>query len=187
MAKGLLTAASSKPANDEPAAEETARKEIQLACFRVGEQMYALDILRIREVIRPQRLTPIPKAPAFIEGVLNLRGAVIPVVDLRKRFDQPIKKGNSKVRILICVLAGKIIGLMVDEVVEVKNYSRQEIQPSPRFIKGAGTDYFLGVCQRQDELVMIMHLERILSSDEKIDLDVIRDNIQELPNVSEDM
>jgi len=162
-----------------PSAEETKRKEIQLACFRVGEQMYALDILRIREVIRPQKLTPVPKAPMFIEGVINLRGAVIPVVDLRKRFDQPITKGNSKARILICVLGGKIIGLVVDEVVEVKNFSRQEIQPAPRFIKGAGTDYFLGVCQRQDELVMIMHLEKILSSDERIDLEAIRDNLQE--------
>ena len=104
--------------------KESKRKEIQLACFRVGEQMYALDILRIREVIRPQKLTPVPKAPLFIEGVINLRGAVIPVVDLRKRFDQAIRKANSKARILICVLSGKIIGLVVDEVVEVKNFSR---------------------------------------------------------------
>jgi len=167
------------PEADDAAAEEAVRKEIQLACFRVGEQMYALDILRIREVIRPQKLTPVPKAPMFIEGVINLRGAVIPVVDLRKRFDQQVKKDNRKARILICVLGGKIIGLVVDEVVEVKNFSRQEIQPAPRFIKGAGTDYFLGVCQRQDELVMIMHLEKILSTDEKIDLDAIRDNLQE--------
>ena len=65
------------------------RREIQLACFRVGEEMYALDIMRIKEIIRPQKLTPVPKAPRFIEGVINLRGAVIPVVDLRKRFDQP--------------------------------------------------------------------------------------------------
>jgi purine-binding chemotaxis protein CheW len=186
MVKGLMDVASGVPENKETPAENATRKEIQLACFRVGEQMYALDILRIREVIRPQRLTPVPKAPAFIEGVLNLRGAVIPVVDLRKRFDQAIKKGNTKARILICVLAGKIVGLMVDEVAEVKNYSRQEIQPAPRFIKGAGTDYFLGVCQRQDELVMIMHLEKILSSDEKIDLDTIRDNLQEAVSESAD-
>lgn len=175
MSRELVT-----PGAEEPTAGEATRKEIQLACFRVGEQMYALDILRIREVIRPQKLTPVPKAPKFIEGVINLRGAVIPVVDLRKRFDQPVRKGNNKVRTLVCVLGGKIIGLVVDEVVEVKNFARHEIQPAPRFIKGgAGTDYFLGVCQRQDELVMIMNLEKILSTDEKIDLDVIRDTLQD--------
>ena len=68
-------------------ARETGRQEIQLACFRVGDQLYGLDILRIREIVRPQKLRPVPKAPAFVEGVMNLRGAVIPVVDLRRRFD----------------------------------------------------------------------------------------------------
>ena len=159
---------------------ETQRNEIQLACFRVGDQMYSLDILRIKEVIRPLKLTPVPKAPIFIEGVINLRGAVLPVVDLRKRFDQPIGPASSKTRILICVLSGKILGLIVDEVVEVKSYSRNEIQPAPRFTKGADTDYFLGVCQRDDDLVMIMNLEKILSSDEKINMEQIRSQIPEI-------
>lgn len=158
---------------------ETQRSEIQLACFRVGDQMYSLDILRIKEVIRPLKLTPVPKAPVFIEGVINLRGAVIPVVDLRKRFDQPAGKPDSKTRILICVLSGKIIGLMVDEVAEVRSFTRSEIQPAPRFIAGLDTDYFLGVCQRNDDLVMIMNLEKILSSDERINLEQIRENIPE--------
>ncbi len=160
-------------------AEETSRKEIQLACFQVGDQMYALDILRIKEVIRPQKLTPVPKAPAFIEGVINLRGVVIPVVDLRRRFDQPVAETGQKNRVIISVLAGKIIGLMVDEVAEVRIYTRQEIQPAPRFIKGKETDYFLGVCQRDDDLVMIVNLEKILSSDEKIDLDQIQGDLKE--------
>ena len=158
---------------------ETLRSEIQLACFRVGDQMYALDILRIKEVIRPLKLTPVPKAPVFIEGVINLRGAVIPVVDLRKRFDQLIGPADAKTRILICVLSGKIIGLMVDEVMEVKSYSRNEIQPAPRFIKGLDTDYFLGVYQRNDDLVMIMNLQKVLSSDEQINLEQIRGYLPE--------
>jgi purine-binding chemotaxis protein CheW len=159
---------------------ETQRTAIQLACFRVGDQMYSLDILRIKEVIRPLKLTPVPKAPAFIEGVINLRGAVLPVVDLRKRFDQPVSQNNNKTRILICVLNKKIIGLIVDEVLEVKSFTRNEIQPAPRFIKGLDTDYFLGVCQRNDDLVMIMNLEKILSSDEKIDLEQIRNHVPEV-------
>lgn len=160
-------------------AEETTRKEIQLACFQVGSQMYALDILRIKEVIRPQKLTPVPKAPEFIEGVINLRGVVIPVVDLRRRFGQPVVASGQKNRIIVSVLAGKIIGLMVDEVAEVRNFTRQEIQPAPRFIKGKKTDYFIGVCQRDDDLVMIINLEKILSSDEKIDFEEIQNELNE--------
>ena len=159
--------------------ESSLRKEIQLACFRVADQMYALDILRIKEVIRPLKLTPVPKAPGFVEGVINLRGAVIPVVDLRKRFDHPAVDFSQKSRIVICVLGGKIIGLMVDEVAEVRSFSRQDIQPAPKFLKGRETEYFLGVCQRDDDLVMILNLEKILSSEEKIDLDSIRSNMQD--------
>lgn len=153
---------------------EGARQEIQLACFRIGAEMYALDIMRIREIIRPQRLTPVPKAPPFIEGVINLRGAVVPVVDLRKRFEQAAAGTERRTRILICALAGKIIGLMVDEVAEVRRYTRQEIQPAPQFLRGRGSEFFIGVCRRDDQLVMLIDLEKILSSGERIDLESIQ-------------
>lgn len=145
------------------------RREIQLACFRIGAEMYALDIMRIKEIIRPQKLTPIPKAPRFVEGVINLRGVVIPVIDLRKRFDLPATT-DRKTRVIICSLAGKILGLVVDDVTEVRRCSRQDIQPPPQFLKGKGADFFLGVCRREDDLVMLLDLDQILSSVEKIDL-----------------
>jgi len=156
------------------------RQEIQLACFRVGPELYALDIMRIKEIIRPQKLTPIPKAPSFIEGVINLRGAVIPVADMRKRFDQPISEDNRKSRIVICSLAGRIIGLLVDEVTEVKRYGRKEIAPAPQFIKGPQADYFLGVARRGDDLIMLINLEKVLSTEEIIELQ----NLNKVPNTS---
>ncbi|NOR50725.1 MAG: chemotaxis protein CheW [Desulfuromonadales bacterium] len=150
--------------------EKELRQEIQLACFRIGPELYALDIMRIKEIIRPQKLTPIPKAPSFIEGVINLRGAVIPVADMRKRFDQPISEENSKNRIVVCSLAGQIIGLLVDEVTEVKRYGREEIAPAPQFVKGPQAEYFLGVARCDDDLIMLIDLEKVLSNDEKIEL-----------------
>ena len=150
------------------------RQEVQLACFKVGAELYALDIMRIKEIIRPQKLTPIPKAPSFIEGVINLRGSVIPVADMRKRFDQPINAENRKNRIVICSLAGRVIGLLVDEVTEVKSFSRKEIAPSPQFIHGAQADYFLGVARRDDDLIMLIDLEKVLSTEEKIELRTLR-------------
>jgi len=149
------------------------RQEIQLACFRVGAELYALDIMRIKEIIRPQKLTPVPKAPSFIEGVINLRGAVIPVADLRKRFDQPIGDETRKNRIVICSLAGKIIGLLVDEVTEVRRYGRAEIAPAPQFIKGPEAHYLLGVARRDEDLIMLIDMEKVLSNDEKIALQTL--------------
>ena len=150
--------------------EKVLRHEVQLACFRIGSELYALDIMRIKEIIRPQKMTPIPKAPAFIEGVINLRGVVIPVADLRKRFDQPISETNRKNRIVVCSLSGRIIGLMVDEVTEVKRFGRNEIAPSPQFIDGPEANYFLGVARRDEDLIMLIDLEKILSNNEKIEL-----------------
>ena len=157
--------------------EKVLRQEVQLACFRIGSELYALDIMRIKEIIRPQKLTPIPKAPSFIEGVINLRGVVIPVADLRKRFDQPISETNRKNRIVVCSLSGRIIGLMVDEVTEVKRFGRQEIAPAPQFIDGPEAHYFLGVARRDEDLIMLIDLEKVLSSDEKIELQKL-DNIK---------
>ena len=150
--------------------DQNLRQEVQLACFRVGSELYALDILKIREIIRPQKLTPIPKAPSFIEGVINLRGVVIPVADLRKRFDQQISEANRKNRIIVCSLSGRIIGLIVDEVTEVKRFGRGEIAPAPQFIDGPEANYFLGVARREEDLILLIDLEKVLSNDEKIAL-----------------
>ena len=159
----------------EPSSEPTeGRQEIQLACFRVGSETYGLDIFRIKEIIRLLKFTPVPKAPSFVEGAINLRGTVIPVVDLRKRFDQKPTGDERKVRIIICSLAGRIVGLIVDEVYEVRRFTRREIQPSPHFLKGRGTEFFPGVCRRGDDLLMILDLEKILATEEKIDLETFK-------------
>lgn len=142
------------------------RQEIQLACFRLADALYAVDIMRIKEIIRPQKLTMVPNAPVCVEGMINLRGLVIPIVDLRKRFGLPPLAENRKTRVIICALAGKFVGLMVDEVVEVRRYARHEVKPAPKFIQGKTAGLFLAVCQRESDLVMLVDLERILTLDE---------------------
>lgn len=159
----------------------TGRQEIQLACFRVGDQLYGLDILRIREIVRPQKLRPIPRSPTFIEGVMNLRGAIIPVVDLRRRFDLPVPPENRRTRIMISAHSGWIVGLLVDEVAEVRRYSRKEIQPAPHYLKGRGAEFFLGVCRRDEDLILILDLEKLLSTDEKVDIPVLSQPLLDVP------
>lgn len=156
--------------SDRDLSEDKEGQEIQLACIRLASEMYALDIMRIKEIIRPQKLTSVPRAPAFVDGMINLRGLVIPVVDLRKRFDLPVTTKDRKTRIVICAIFEKFIGLMVDEVTEVRHYLRHEVRPTPDFVKGKGAEFFMAVCQRDNDLVMLIDLEKILSSDEIIDL-----------------
>jgi len=109
-------------------------QEIKVVCFRLGAEIYALDIMRVREIIKPLRLSGLPDAPTFVEGVINLRGSVIPVVDLRKRFGltEPADRGEK--RFLITVVARQPLALVVDAVL----YPGQGTAPTPRSGQGRG-------------------------------------------------
>jgi purine-binding chemotaxis protein CheW len=150
--------------------EDQNRQEIQLACFRLAEERYAIDIMRIKEIIRPQKLTTVPQAPVFVDGMINLRGTVIPVIDLRKRFGLEPKDPDRRTRIIICAILNRFVGLMVEEVSEVRRYYRHEVKPPPEFIKGKESEFFLAVCQRENDLVMVIDLEKLFSSGEIIHL-----------------
>lgn len=143
--------------------EKVMRAEVKLATFRVGAALYAIDILRIKEIIRPIKLTMVPNSPPFIEGVINLRGMVIPVIDLRKRFAVATIIDGRSTRMVICQVFRRLFALIVDEVVEVCSYGREELQSAPKFFQGQETDIFLGVAHRADDLLMILDLERFLS------------------------
>jgi purine-binding chemotaxis protein CheW len=145
-------------------------REIQVACFRLGEDIYAVDIMRIKEIIRPQKLATLPKAPSFVEGVLNLRGAVIPVIDLRKRFDMPPREINQNRRLLIIPLAIGDMGIAVDEVTEVITIPVANIKPPPHVTQGVGAEYLLGVCLAQDSLIMLLNPDWLLTGGETAEL-----------------
>lgn len=141
-------------------------KDIQVACFRLKEDLYAVDIMRIKEIIRPQKLTPLPQAPAFIEGIINLRGAVIPVIDLRKRFDMPARDLTGSTRLLIVRLSTQTIGLVVDEVTDVVTVPVKDIKQPPVVAAGAIVNHLLGVCLSGDDMVMLLDIDRLLTKSE---------------------
>ncbi len=144
--------------------------EIQVACFRLGEDFYAADIMRIKEIIRLQKLANLPKSPPFVEGVLNLRGTVIPVVDLRKRFDIPVAPHGRDTRLLIVTVGRQLLGLVVDEVSEVISVPVKDIKPPPQVAHGVGAEYLVGVCLAKDSLIMLLNLDRILTDRESNEL-----------------
>ncbi len=145
-------------------------QEIQVACFRLGDDLYAIDIMRIREIIRPQKLSGLPKAHDFVEGVINLRGTVIPIIDLRKRFDLPHRDIDRTTRLLIVSVTGQQLGLVVDDVTEVITIPVRDIKPPPPVVKGVGADYLIGVCLADDSLVMLLNIDRILTAGEAEEL-----------------
>ena len=142
---------------------------IQLATFVVGTETYALDIMRIKEIIQPLKITSVPKVPAFIEGVIELRGSILPVVDLRKRFDLPATPATRASKYVIVGIEGRIVGLVVDAVGEVLRVGDQEISAAPE-LQGDAAQYFAGVCRHDGRILFILDLDRILSSTEKISL-----------------
>ena len=141
-------------------------QEIQVACFRLGEDVYALDIMRIKEIIRPQKLSHLPKAPPFVEGVINLRGVVIAVIDLRKRFDMPQRELDVASRLLIVKVEGQAMGLVVDDVTEVVTVPVKDLKPPPRLSEGDIHEYLLGVCLVQESMIMLLNLDKLLSPQE---------------------
>ena len=147
--------------------------EIKLAVFRLDGQPYAIDIMKIKQIIRPLKITRLPKAPAFVEGVINLRGVVIPVMDMRKKFGLPPRPPEADTKVIIASVERRIVGIIVDDVSEVVPVPRAEVQPPPRMIRGVEAEYLMGVCRYQDEILLILNLDEILTAEEKVTLSVL--------------
>lgn len=146
---------------------------LQLAAFLVGREEYALDIMRIKEIINPLKITPVPKAPPFIEGVVELRGAIFPIVDLRKRFDLPPTPLTRASKYVVVGIAGRIVGLIVDAMTDMLKKTPGEVRATPGLAVGGAADpesFFSGVVHHGGKIVMVLDIDRILSSQEKISL-----------------
>jgi purine-binding chemotaxis protein CheW len=145
-------------------------QEIKVVCFRLGRDTYALDIMRVREIIKPQSLSGLPEAPSFVEGVINLRGSIIPVVDLRKKFGLTEIASDGECRLLIAVVARQPVGLIVDAVTEVVSIPVRNLQPPPSVVKVAGYRYLIGVCLVKDVMVLLVNLDKIFADRESHEL-----------------
>jgi purine-binding chemotaxis protein CheW len=164
------------------AAGVEARELSQLATFVVGANRYAIDIMRIKEIIQPLPVVRVPRAPRFIEGVIELRGAILPVVDMRKRFElEPTPLGRLSKYVIVAIegldrsgpvdKGGRwIVGLVVDGVEDVIRVAREEIRAAPTMAIGDSARYFSGVARWRDRMVMILELDALLSSQERLNL-----------------
>jgi purine-binding chemotaxis protein CheW len=138
--------------------------------FKVGEEGFGISISQVVEIIAPQKPNPVPEVPGYISGVFTLRGDVIPLVDLRKRFG--IKPSPRKERIIIIRSAKEKIGLLVDEVSEIRGFTDKELASTPGLFKGLKTEYLKGIARSENGVAMLLDIDRILSSEERILLKV---------------
>ncbi|MFH1811019.1 MAG: chemotaxis protein CheW [Pseudomonadota bacterium] len=151
---------------------------VQLLTFLVDSDEYALDIMRVREIARPLPVRPIPGAPAGLVGVINLRHTeVIPIIDLRRRFELPPAAELRNQRIIVCVVEARLIGLFVDEVVDVVNVERRDIHSGSGIFRGKAAGLFAGVCHVRNRLLVLLNLKRLLSSEDRIAIDAVRQEI----------
>ncbi|MCK4739125.1 MAG: purine-binding chemotaxis protein CheW [Deltaproteobacteria bacterium] len=145
---------------------------IQLACFMVGPGQYAADILQIKEIILCKKIVSVPRAPDFMEGIINLRGKIIPVIDMHKRLDIPVSKNalQKKARIMIVSIDTREIGIIVDSVDDVITVEKGDIDNRADLSSDLGTEYIQGVAKYDDEMIMILNIQKLLTSKEKISL-----------------
>ncbi len=140
--------------------------ETQLVSFKLDAEEYALDIMQVREIITVPKITKIPRAPEFIEGIIDLREMVLPIIDLRKRFMLPYKERTEDTRIVIVNLANTQAGIVVDMVTEVMRIQNSLIEPPPAIVSRVDLEFIKGVTRMQRGLVILLDIEKILSMDE---------------------
>lgn len=143
---------------------------IQLVTFKIGDEEFGVDILRVQEIIRMMPITKVPNAPAFVEGVINLRGKVIPIIDMRKRFGMATTEHDGHTRIKVMDLGDQTVGFVVDAVCEVLRIQESTVEPPPPVVAGIDSEYIRGVGKLENRLLILLDLDRLLSDSDKATL-----------------
>jgi purine-binding chemotaxis protein CheW len=139
---------------------------LQLVSFNIGSEEFGVDILKVQEINRMAEITKVPQAPHYVEGVINLRGKVIPIVDLRKRFGLEIKEYDKNTRIVVVDIEGNVMGMVVDSVSEVLRLPTNTIEPPPEIVTGINSEYIKGVAKLEDRLLIFLDLSKVIDVSE---------------------
>ncbi|MDX2115029.1 MAG: chemotaxis protein CheW [Planctomycetota bacterium] len=139
---------------------------LQLVTFVVGSEEFAIPILSVQEINRMMQITRVPQSPPFVEGVINLRGKIIPVVDLRKRFGISAAESSTDNRIIVVEVKGRVIGFTVDRVNEVLRINADIVEPPPPMVCGIDSEYVQGVGKLEDRLLILLELGRLFGAGE---------------------
>jgi purine-binding chemotaxis protein CheW len=149
----------------------TAQHSAQIVTFRLGDDLFAADIFSVERVLRYQAPTPIPNVPDWIAGVLDYRGRVVPVLDLRRRFGLPTREVVGETRTLVFVANGQWIAAIVDAVLEVASVDPSKLAPPPPLFRGLAGEYLRGLVRHGSRLIVYLDVGRLLTSTERLQIE----------------
>lgn len=143
--------------------QEQTFEQDQLVVFEVGDESFGIDISLVQEIIRMQPITEVPRAPMYVKGVINLRGKVIPVVDLRERFGFATGEETKATRIVVVNVLGNTVGMIVDAVSEVLRLAIDAIEPPSSIVESVGSQYLKGIGKLDERLIILLDLDKLLA------------------------
>ncbi len=149
-------------------------KNNQVVRFMIAGESFGVEISRVHEIVTVPEITKVPDTPDFLEGIINLRGKIISVMDLRKKLRLDGAQRSKKNRILVTEMDGKVVGLIVDEVSEVLRINPDRIEPPPEMVSSVGAEYITGVGRLEDRIILLLDLGKVLNGNE-------RNNLHSLP------
>ncbi len=152
-------------------AKQFSGETLQVVSFSLSNEEYGVDIGQVQEINRMVSITHVPRAPHFMEGVINLRGQLIPIIDLRTRFGMPRAEHTKNTRIVVTEIGSKRVGMVVDAVSEVLRIPVEQVEDAPDMIAGVDTEYIRGVGKLGDRLIILLDLARVISTQEKRELE----------------
>jgi len=152
------------------AAQSESDPVLQWVTFRLDEETYGVNVMQVQEVLRHTEIAPVPGAPQYVLGIINLRGNVVTVIDTRSRFGLPPDDVTDNTRIVIIEAEGQVVGIMVDAVSEVVYLRQSEIETAPNVGNDESAKFIQGVCNKNDELLILVELDKMLTEDEWSDL-----------------
>lgn len=152
----------------EEAPERKEEESLELMGFQLGDEEYALDIMRIKEITPLFQMTPIPRAPAYILGILSLRGSIVPVFDAKKKLGLPDTEITEKTRIIVLKNEDEQVAILVDSITSSMMIPVHTIEPPPPVLKGVEAEYIEGVGRYEDRMVIIMKIDEIIKMEELI-------------------
>lgn len=145
----------------------TDAREIQLVVFKLGNEEYGVPITQVKEINRLTTATKVPKSPSFVEGIINLRGQIIPIIDLKKRFELELTDYTDEARIMVIQVGEQTFGVKVDAVSEVLRLSTDTIERAPDIVSGIDVRYITGVAKEGERLLILLDLDQLLTEYEK--------------------
>ena len=147
--------------DDDASSPVIAESSLEFLCFRVSDEIYGINIMDIKEIIKPREVTEVPHAPTFVSGVLSLRGTIIPIIDMRLRLGLPGEEPTGKERVIVIKNDNSFSGLHVDEVIQVVRVPLDAVEAAPAVLDGIDREFISGIGRSEGRLIIILNLENI--------------------------